>query len=217
VFSITFVVAAVACGIVGAVWAGVGRLTSSILGIVAPGNPEHGPGLRALLAFVAVTLFLSGIFQSAFVITSVAIAFFGLGTIFFALLASVRLSSNQDRLALRSRSSPIGGGQTEWQISPALLFALLAFTLAGGTITLTALALRPQAPLPANQPPIREDRSGTGAPPTPHTSAEPRPTATPTLPAGKLPAPTSEKSSVPEAEKSPTSQSDKPRTSPAER
>ena len=46
-----------------------------------------------------------------------------------------------DRLTIRSRSSAIRGGQTEWQISPAFLYAVLSLTFAGAMVALSVAAL----------------------------------------------------------------------------
>jgi hypothetical protein len=167
-------------------WTGLGLLTNFILPI--PSTPGASPfevarqlGLRAFLAFVAIASVVSAFLRNAFAIVAILIAFLGLAAVFFAQRAFFELRENRDRLAVRSRSSAIGGGQTEWQISPAFLFAILALSLAGGTITLAGLAVRPSSPPIAREEAKNTARETSSIPKL----AEPKSPASPSSPLEK--------------------------------
>jgi hypothetical protein len=124
------------------VWKGLGFVTALIFSIL--GLQEVGTnielGLQAVLALIVAAALFSAVFQNALAILALAIAFLGLGAAICARQAVLELPAG---LRVTNRNSAIGGGQSEWTISPALLFSLLAVALVGGTVALGAAALRP--------------------------------------------------------------------------
>lgn len=191
-FAVTFAALWLTFAIVAGIWQGLGFVTALIFPIL--GLPQFDVdmalGLRAALAFIGAAAFVSTVFQNALAILSLAVAFLGLG-VAICVRQAVRALANPIGLGLMSRSSAIGGGQSEWRISPALLFSLLALALAGGIVALCASALRPAAPVaaPAHSRPAggaKEEGEGAERQTSPDsTAAEPDVRTPPPSPAEK--------------------------------
>jgi hypothetical protein len=146
-FAVAFAALWLIFAIVAGTWRGLGFVAALIFPmLVLPVQQDQVLGLRTMLVLLVVAALVSTVFQSALAVLALAIASLGLGAAICARLAFLELENNHDGLGVSSRSSAIGGGQTEWRISPALLFSLLALALAGGTVALGAAALRPAPP-----------------------------------------------------------------------
>jgi len=152
VFLVAFAVTWLIFAIVAAVWRGLGFVAALILPLLGfPQVPNMERGIQAALAFIFAAALASTVFKNPLAILALSIAFLALAA---AICVRHAVTQADERgFGMSARSSAIGGGQTEWRISPALAFSLLALALAGGAVTLGASALRPASPASAPAPP----------------------------------------------------------------
>ena len=139
-------------------WRGLGSVADIVVHALdlpiggAGGEWDSRPGLQVVVLIVGTISLFSAWWHSGLAMVAVAIAL--LGSVAIRVLNALfhRLSEMQERFTLRSRTSAIGGGQAEWQISQVLALLILLLALAGGIVALGAVSLWPVPPsLPKEQ------------------------------------------------------------------
>jgi hypothetical protein len=158
---------AVLRNIAAGVWIGLGYIATiadAVLGPPSPGLPDlqtRKLGLQAALAVAAMAALVCALFHNALAAIILIIAGLGLAIV-YAFQRTAMEFSQPHGASVRTRASAIGGGQTQWQIAPGLVYAILTVILAAATVTLATVALRPPSPSPAKE----EQKTATKEPAT---------------------------------------------------